>query len=166
MGFFNFGTRRSNPASTTKASKAANAHPTSASQDRAKPPRPRQEPRHTVPIFSIQIRAECFLDQDRYVGNLWDVSPTGACVRSSDPIPPTGRVRVRLHDHAGDGMVERLATLMWSDSVMNAHYVGLRFDEPLGDDCGFLRTLLHLSANPPAHPLSRLGPIRLNPWPL
>ncbi len=63
-------------------------------------------------------------------------------------------------------MVERLATLKWSDNVMNAHYVGLRFDEPLGDDCGFLCTLLQLPINPPVGRLSRVGPIRLNPWPL
>ncbi len=174
MGFFGFrfGSGKNNRADsrkarTSKATNEANTRPAGGvSSSPTKHHRPRRETRYTVPIFSIQIRAECFLGDQRYVGNLWDVSQYGACIRSVDPIPGHGRVRIRLHDHGTNDMVERLATMKWSEYVMNANYAGLTFDEPLGDDSGFLRTLLQLPTNPPVGRLSKLGPIRLNPWPL
>jgi hypothetical protein len=72
-----------------------------------------------------------------------------------------------LHDHGSEDKLEREATLLWSDYVMNAHYAGFCFDEPFNeDDCGFLRTLLNLPSSTPTSRLSRLGPIRINPWPV
>ncbi len=107
--------------------------------------RPRGEPRHTVPIFSITIRSEFSLGADRFVGQLWDISRSGACLRSFGPTPCGGRALVRLHDHAGDGVIEKMATLLWSDAVLQIHYLGLRFDQPLAAEAAFLGTLLHLS---------------------
>ena len=106
---------------------------------------------------------EIFLDDQRYVGNLWDVSLSGACVRSAEPIPASGQVLLCLHDHTSEDMVERTGTLLWSDYVMNAYYAGFCFDEPLDDDCGFLRTMLNIPVRSPASRLARLG---LNPWPV
>jgi hypothetical protein len=162
---FRFGSGKPDRSSSGKArtSKTSAAGPSS---DPTRHHKPRKESRYTVPIFSIQIRAECFLGDKRYVGNLWDVSQYGACIRSVEPIPGRGRVRICLHDHGTNDMVERMATMKWAEYVMNAHYAGLTFDEPLDDDCGFLRTLLQLPTNPPVGRLSKLGPIRLNPWPL
>ncbi|KEF42238.1 MAG: hypothetical protein ER33_06870 [Cyanobium sp. CACIAM 14] len=156
MGFFSFS--RSNFMAISRGS--------GATQQRLRSLKPRQEQRSTVPIFSIKIRAEFFLKGRRYVGNLWDVSRWGACVCSFEPLPSSGRIRVCLHDHASDDMVERMATLLWSDHAMNAYYVGFCFDEPLGEDCGFLCNLLNIPDSSLTSRLSSIGPIRLNPWPV
>ena len=103
----------------------------------------RCEPRYTVPVLSVQIMAGLFTTTRSYHGLLWDISTRGACVRSYEPIPIGILCTIRLYQHAGSQVVERKARLLWSDAVMRAHYVGMRFDEPLPvDSSTFLGTLM------------------------
>jgi hypothetical protein len=106
----------------------------------------RRERRYTVPVFSVRIMAELITPTTTYHGVLWDISTCGACIQTYEVIPIGMSCTVRLHQHAGDQVVERQARLLWTDDVMRAHYVGMSFDEPIPvDSSTFLGVLIENS---------------------
>lgn len=116
-----------------------------------KKPRPRapirrREGRYSVPVFSIRINAELITPEKIYRGLLWDVSTSGACIRAFEPIPVGITCKLRLHQHTGPEVVERDVRLLWTDTVMRAYYVGMRFVEPIPADAStFLGVLMEHS---------------------
>lgn len=106
----------------------------------------RRERRYSVPVLSVRITAEMITSTCTYHGVLWDISTRGACVQTYEAIPTGIPCTVRLHQHAGEQVVERQARLLWTDDVMRAHYVGMSFDEPIPvDSSTFLGTLIENS---------------------
>lgn len=106
--------------------------------------RQRREPRYAVPTYSVQIQVEVFVGDQRYTGLLWDISRSGACVRSFTPIPFNCHARVRFHKHASQETIECESELIWSDAVMRAYFTGLHFDEPITSTQTFLSQLLEI----------------------
>ena len=106
----------------------------------------RREKRFSVPVLSVRINVELMTDQQTYHGVLWDISTHGACIKTFEPIPIGITCRILLHQHAGSQVVERQATLLWTDEVMRAHYVGMSFDKPIAvDSTSFLGILIENS---------------------
>ena len=89
----------------------------------------RWELRYSVSVLSGRIKAELITSTRTYHGMLWDISARGACVQSYEPIPSGISCSLRLHQHAGSQVVSRRARLLWRDDGMQAHYVGMSFDE-------------------------------------
>lgn len=103
----------------------------------------RREPRYLVSVLRLRIMTELITSMRTYHGMLWDISTRGACVQSYEPIPSGISCTLRLHQHAGSQVISRRARLLWRDDVMRAHYVGMRFDEPIPfDSSTFLDTLI------------------------
>lgn len=104
----------------------------------------RREPRYSVPIYSVQVGVELFIEEQRYNGLLWDISRSGACLRSFVPIPPHHNCLARFYKHASDEFIECQARLIWSDAVLQAHFTGLEFHEPITSSATFLSRLLEI----------------------
>lgn len=94
----------------------------------------RREPRYSVPVMSVRIRAELTTKTDTFHGVLWDVSCHGACLQCYDPVPVGIDAKLRLYQHVGPQIIERQVHLIWTDSVMNAHYVGMSLHDPIPMD--------------------------------
>jgi len=115
-------------------------------RDCNKAPIRRRECRYTVPVFSIRINAELITPDSTYHGVLWDISTAGACLQTFEQVPIGLGCLLRLHQHAGPEVIERQVQLLWRDTVMRAHFVGLRFDRPIpADSSSFLGVLIENS---------------------
>lgn len=104
----------------------------------------RREPRYSVPTYSVQVGVEVFIAGERYNGLLWDISRSGACVRSFVHIPPGRNCLARFHKHCSDEIIECEARLIWSDAVLQAFFTGLYFLEPITSSSTFLSQLLEI----------------------
>lgn len=114
-----------------------------APKNRKKAPIRRREGRYTVPVFSVRINAELITPERTYHGVLWDISTSGACLQTFELVPIGVECLLRLHQHAGPQVIERQAQLLWRDTVMRAHYVGLRFSPPIpADHSSFVGVLI------------------------
>jgi hypothetical protein len=103
----------------------------------------RREPRYSVPVFSVRIRAELVTKTDTYHGVLWDISCHGACLQCHQPVPLGIDCELRLYQHAGPQIITRRVHLIWTDSVMNVHYAGMSMKDPIPmDDSTFLGILV------------------------
>jgi len=103
----------------------------------------RREPRYSVPVLSVRIHAELITKDDTYHGALWDISRHGACLQCRRPIPVGIDCQLRLFQHAGPQIIEREVHLIWTDIVMNAHYVGMSMKEGIPmDNSTFLGILI------------------------
>jgi len=112
----------------------------------------RREGRYTVPVFSVRINAELITPDHTYHGVLWDISTSGACIQAFEQIPIRISCLLRLHQHAGPEVIERTVQLLWRDTVMRAHYVGLRFEQPIpADSSTFLGVLIENSKQSQGH---------------
>jgi c-di-GMP-binding flagellar brake protein YcgR len=104
----------------------------------------RREPRYSVPTYSVQVGVELFIEEQRYNGLLWDISRSGACVRSFVPIPTGHLGPVRFLQHASETFIECQARVIWSDPVLQAYFTGLAFLEPITSSSTFLSRLLEI----------------------
>jgi len=104
----------------------------------------RREPRYSVPTYSVQVGVEVFIAGERDNGLLWDISRSGACVRSFVHIPPGRNCLARFHKHCSDEILEGEARLIWSDTVLQASFTGLNFHEPITSSSTFLSQLLEI----------------------
>jgi hypothetical protein len=110
-----------------------------------------------VPTYSVQVGVEVFIAGDRYNGLLWDISRSGACVRSFALIPPGRNCLARFHKHCSDEILECEARLIWSDAVMKAYFTGLNFHEPITSSATFLSQLLEIFPPKPDRRGSRVS---------
>lgn len=103
----------------------------------------RREPRFSVPVMSVRIRAELITRSDTYYGALWDISCHGACLQCHQPVPIGIDCRLRLFAHTGPQIIERQVHLIWTDTVMTVHYVGMSMEDPIPmDNSTFLGILI------------------------
>ena len=110
--------------------------------------KPRREPRHVVPAISFSIRVDFQVESELYVGRLWDISKTGACI----VFPPHHRVKmgssgplVMHHPNVGEPICAR-GELLWIDDLGHALYTGFRLLDPIDFEITFLRMLLGRSS--------------------
>jgi hypothetical protein len=89
---------------------------------------PAREPRFLVPFFQILINVEVFQD-DCYSGHPWDVSRSGACIRSFQQVPMGALAQIRFHEPSEAEFIEARGELIWMNQLRGAHYSGLRFEE-------------------------------------
>ena len=102
----------------------------------------RKEPRYSVPVHGIVISVEVFVGNQRYVGQLWDVSRSGACLRLFMAVPTAVEARIRIHEPSERMVIETNAHLIWINHVMGAYYLGMSFDQPIDLASTFLSPLL------------------------
>lgn len=104
----------------------------------------RREPRYSVPTFSVHVHVDLFIGGDTHNGLLWDISRSGACVRSHVPLPPGSIGLARFHKYASDEILDLDARLVWCDMVTRVYFAGLSFHEPITSSSTFLSRLLEI----------------------
>ena len=102
----------------------------------------RQSKRFSVPVLDLPIRVEVLVGGIRYTGQLWDVSPHGACLLLRSPIPPNQAVLIRIHSPSDSEKIDIAGQLMWLDSVMGSYYAGIRYNQPVDFGATFLGPLM------------------------
>jgi hypothetical protein len=115
---------------------------TSQPMDRDKTPLPRREPRFSAPFFQILINVDIFFSDTCYSGHLWDVSRSGACIRSFQQLPIGTPSQIRIHDPSNTDIIEIQGELIWANQLRGAHYSGLKFNDEFDISKTFLRLLL------------------------
>ena len=110
--------------------------------------KPRREPRHVVPAISFSIQVDFQVETELYVGRLWDISCTGACL----VFPSHHRVcvgssgsLVMHHPNVGEPICAR-GELLWIDDLGLALYAGFRLLDPIDFETTFLSMLLGRSS--------------------
>jgi hypothetical protein len=103
---------------------------------------PTRESKFSAPFFQILIRVEVFIQNDCYSGALWDVSRSGACIRSFQQIPMGAPAQIRFHEPSEAEFIEAMGEPIWMNQLRGAHYYGLRFDEGFDISKTFLRLLI------------------------
>jgi hypothetical protein len=110
-------------------------------------PSPRNEERHIVPSISMTIQIDFHVDPLRFIGRLWDVSSSGACLLFPirEPVV-TGLVGTLTIQHPIFGDPIRLrASSLWVDRLESASFVGVRFLETFDFNITFLKVLMRRS---------------------
>ena len=92
-------------------------------------PSPRNEESHIVPSISMTIQIEFHVDPVPFIGRLWDVSSSGACLLFPIREP----------------VVPRWASSLWVDRLESASFVGVRFLETVDFNTTFLKVLMRRS---------------------
>lgn len=110
-------------------------------------PSPRKEERHIVPSISMTIQIDFYVDLISFIGRLWDVSSSGACLLFPirEPVVPglVGTLTIQ-HPIFGDPIRLRASSL-WVDRLESASYVGVRFLETVDFNTTFLKVLMRRS---------------------
>ncbi len=125
--------------------------------------KPRREPRHVVPAISFSIRTDFHANSELYVGRLWDISRTGACVI----FPTHHRVSIGssgplvMHPPDVGKSIHATGELLWIDDLEHALFAGFSFLDPIDFESTFLRMLLGRSSGTSAS--DRLRSLRDNP---
>lgn len=115
---------------------------------------PRREQRHLLPFASVQLVAEVRAAgsdpaADAWVGHLWDVSESGACLCVPEALTHpevAGPLQLRILPPGGGPALELPCRLIWRDSVHGAHFLGLELAEPLALASTFLAEHLAVRA--------------------
>ncbi len=105
-----------------------------------------------MPLTGIQV--DFHVDPVPFVGRLWDVSVSGACllfpIREPVVVGLVGSLTIH-HPTFGDPIRLRASSL-WVDRLESSSYVGVRFLESIDFQATFLRGLMRRSGGvrPPA----------------
>ncbi|MCX5941040.1 MAG: PilZ domain-containing protein [Cyanobium sp. LacPavin_0818_WC50_MAG_67_9] len=110
-------------------------------------PSPRNEERHIVPSISMTIQVEFHFDPVPFVGRLWDVSASGACLLFPirEPVVPGLSGSLTIHHPTFGDPIRLRASSLWVDRLESASYVGVRFLERIDFEDTFLRVLMRRS---------------------
>ncbi len=103
---------------------------------------PAREPKFSAPFFQILIKVEVLFKDHSYSGHLWDVSRSGACIRSFQEVPMGTTAQIRFYDPADEEIIEAKGELIWMNQLRGAHYSGLKFEEDFDISKTFLRLLI------------------------
>ena len=111
-------------------------------------PSPRNEERHIVPSISMTIQIDFYVDPVPFVGRLWDVSASGACLLFPirEPVVPGLSGSLTIHHPTFGDPIRLRASSLWVDRLESASYVGVRFLERIDFEDTFLRVLMRRSA--------------------
>ena len=120
-------------------------------------PSPRHEERHIVPSISMTIQIEFHVDPVPFVGRLWDVSVSGACLLFPirEPVVPGLAGSLTIHHPTFGDPIRLRASSLWVDRLESSSYVGVRFLESIDFEDTFLRVLMRRSGG--RTPLEGLG---------
>ena len=105
---------------------------------------PRREHRYVVPAISISIQVDFNSTDDLFVGRLWDVSQSGACLL----FPARCAVRsgmegyMTIHHPSVGAAIRARARLLWTDRLNTVVYAGALFLEPVNFAGTFLNILM------------------------
>ena len=110
-------------------------------------PSPRNEERHIVPSISMTIQIEFHVDPLPFVGRLWDVSASGACLLfpNREPVVPGLAGSLTIHHPTFGDPIRLRASSLWVDRLESSSYVGVRFLEAIDFETTFLRVLMRRS---------------------
>jgi len=110
-------------------------------------PSPRNEERHIVPSISMTIQIDFHVDPVPFVGRLWDVSASGACLLFPirEPVVPGLSGSLTIHHPTFGDPIRLRASSLWVDRLESASYVGVRFLERIDFEDTFLRVLMRRS---------------------
>jgi hypothetical protein len=110
-------------------------------------PSPRNEERHIVPSISMTIQIDFHVDPVPFVGRLWDVSASGACLLFPirEPVVPGLAGSLTIHHPTFGDPIRLRASSLWVDRLESASYVGVRFLESIDFEDTFLRVLMRRS---------------------
>jgi len=98
--------------------------------------------RQIVPSISMTIQIDFHVDLVPFIGRLWDVSSSGACLLFPIREP----------------VVPGLVSTLWVDRLESASYVGVRFLETVDFNATFLKVLMRRSCG--HTPVGRFGDLR------
>ena len=105
---------------------------------------PRREPRHIVPAISVCIEVEFMAESSPFIGRLWDISQSGACLlfprRHAVATGHSGPLILKP-PNIGEPIRTR-AEILWVDRLRIASYAGARFLEAIDFDNTFLSRLM------------------------
>lgn len=109
--------------------------------------RMRKETRFPAPLLDLPLLVELVLEDEaqRYVGRLWDISRSGACVRLQEKVFAGENGVLRIRDPGARQVIETLTHTVWSRQISESHFLGLRFPEPLDPQHTFLSQLMRQS---------------------
>jgi hypothetical protein len=107
-------------------------------------PSPRNEERHIVPSISMTIQVDFHVDPVPFVGRLWDVSASGACLLFPirEPVVPGLSGSLTIHHPTFGDPIRLRANSLWVDRLESSSYVGVRFLEAIDFETTFLRVLM------------------------
>ncbi|MDI9405805.1 MAG: PilZ domain-containing protein [Chitinophagaceae bacterium] len=105
---------------------------------------PRREPRFVVPAISISIQVDLLVPPDLFVGRLWDVSQSGACLLfpARCQIQPGMAGALTIHHPSVGSSIHTRAVLLWTDRLNTVVYAGAFFQEPVRFEQTFLSMLM------------------------
>lgn len=111
-------------------------------------PSPRNEERHIVPSISMTIQIDFHVDPVPFIGRLWDVSSSGACLLFPirEPVVPGLVGTLTIHHPTFGDPIRLRASSLWVDRLETASYVGVRFLETVDFNTTFLKVLMRRSA--------------------
>jgi hypothetical protein len=119
-------------------------------------PIPRREPRFVVPAISISIQIDFEVPPDLFIGRLWDVSQSGACLLfpARFAVRPGMAGGLTIHHPSVGSSIQTRAKLLWTDRLNNVVYAGALFQESVPFEQTFLKILMRPSRAPsPLPPL-------------
>jgi hypothetical protein len=105
---------------------------------------PRRETRFVVPAISISIQVDLLVPPDLFVGRLWDVSQSGACLLfpARYQIRPGMAGEMTIHHPSVGSSIHTRAVLLWTDRLNTVVYAGALFQEPVPFEQTFLSILM------------------------
>ena len=91
-------------------------------------PSPRNEERHIVPSISLTIQSEFHVDPVPFVGRLWDVSASGACLLFPirEPVVPGLSGSLTIHHPTFDGPIRLRASSLGGERLPSSSFVWVR----------------------------------------
>lgn len=106
--------------------------------------KPRREPRHVVPAVSFYIQVNFHTATELYVGRLWDISQSGACLmfpshHRGARVGCSGALEM-YHPNIAEP-IRTSGDVIWIDDLGHAIFLGLIFHEPIDLEQTFLRML-------------------------
>ena len=100
-----------------------------------------------MPSISMTIQIDFHVDPVPFVGRLWDVSASGACLLFPirEPVVPGLSGSLTIHHPTFGDPIRLRASSLWVDRLESASYVGVRFLERIDFEDTFLRVLMRRS---------------------
>ena len=100
-----------------------------------------------MPSISMTIQIDFHVDPVSFIGRLWDVSPSGACLLFPirEPVVPGLVGSLTIHHPTFGDPIRLRARSIWVDRLESASDVGVRFVESLDFNTTFLKVLMRRS---------------------
>ena len=100
-----------------------------------------------MPSISMSIQTEFHVDPVPFIGRLWDVSASVACLLFPirEPVLPGLGGTITIHHPVFGDPIRMRPRSIWVDRLESASYVGVRFFEALDFNTTFLKVLMRRS---------------------